>query len=101
MPNRTCFFFFCLAATRLLGAQDVLTEPLKVVADGTAIDVSQGHAAPFVGDFDGDGNPDLLVGQFGDGKLQIFMNIGRREDPKFGAPAWFQASGNEGRVPAG
>ena len=56
----------------------------EVQAAGAApIDVDVGHAAPFVGDFDGDGRPDLLVGQFGDGKLRIYRNAGDAKAPRF------------------
>lgn len=39
--------------------------PVRIEAAGTPIDVTTGHAAPYVYDFDGDGVRDLLVGDFG------------------------------------
>ena len=75
--------------------------PFKVEAGGKPIDVEIGHAAPLVTDFDGDGKFDLLVGQFGDGKLRIYRNTGGNHAPKFGAFAWYQAGGANGKVPAG
>lgn len=48
---------------------DELAAPVRIEAAGKPIDTDTGHAAPFVGDFDGDGVRDLLVGQFGDGIL--------------------------------
>ena len=44
-----------------------LGEGMRLEAGGTPIDVSVGHAAPYVLDFDGDGVRDLLVGEFGEG----------------------------------
>mgnify|MGYP003868443381 CR=1 FL=1 len=78
-----------------------LAPPFRVEAAGQPIDVEIGHAAPLVADFDGDGVRDLLVGQFGSGKLRIYRNTGTDAAPRFGAFAWFQAGGAEGKVPAG
>ena len=73
---------------------------IKLRAAGQPIDVGgQGHAAPFVGDFDGDGVNDLLVGQFDDGKLRVYRNIGTNAEPRFGDFTWFKAG--TGRVPTG
>ncbi|MCI0747754.1 MAG: hypothetical protein L0Y58_20295, partial [Verrucomicrobia subdivision 3 bacterium] len=47
-----------------------LQPPFRVEAGGKPIDVEIGHAAPWVADFNGDGKFDLLVGQFGNGKLR-------------------------------
>ena len=94
-----------LAATTAVAstttATDGLSRPFRVEADGKPIDVDIGHAAPLVADFDGDGHFDLLVGQFGDGKLRIYRNLGDNKNPKFGGFAYFKAGGSEGKVPAG
>ncbi|SVD51510.1 uncharacterized protein METZ01_LOCUS404364, partial [marine metagenome] len=37
--------------------------PVRIEANGKPIDVTTGHAAPYVYDFDGDGTRDLLVGE--------------------------------------
>ena len=42
-----------------------LGSPVRVQASGSPIDVTVGHAAPFLRDMDGDGIRDLLVGEFG------------------------------------
>lgn len=90
------------ALAAFCGAQaGELASPFRVEAAGLPIDVEVGHAAPLVVDFDGDGARDLLVGQFGGGKLRIYRNASTNEAPKLGAFAWFQAGGTEGKVPAG
>ncbi len=84
-----------------LFAAGELAAPFRVEAGGKPIDTDIGHAAPFVADFDGDGIPDLLVGQFGEGKLRIYRNQGTKTDHKFASSAWFKAGGADARVPAG
>ncbi|MFW6125218.1 MAG: FG-GAP repeat domain-containing protein [Pirellulales bacterium] len=102
-----------LAATALLargalgladdapGASQLATVPIKIQAGGEPINVEVGHAAPFVADFDGDGLKDLLVGQFGGGKLRIYANRGTNSQPRFEDFTWFEAGGATGSVPSG
>lgn len=78
-----------------------LQPPFRVAAKDGPIDVNIGHSAPWVADFDGDGISDLLVGQFGEGKLRIYRNKGAKTEPKFDNFAWFQAGGSDGKVPSG
>ena len=75
--------------------------PVRLEAGGKPINVDTGHAAPCFADIDGDGSPELLVGQFDDGKLRVYPNRGTRAAPRFDTFAWFQAGGKEGKVPAG
>lgn len=70
------------------------------MADGQAIDVTVGHAAPCFVDHDGDGLKDLLVGQFGSGQLRIYKNIGKAGAPAFKSFEMFKASGVIGKVPS-
>jgi hypothetical protein len=60
-----------------------------------------GNAAPFVIDFDGDGVPDLMLGQRGECKLRIYRNFGTAKAPKFAASAWFKAGGVDASLPGG
>lgn len=83
------------------GWSDELSPPVRMEAAGKPIDTDVGHAAPFVGDFDGDGKLDLLVGQFGEGSLSVYRNIATNERPVFAAAERFMAGGKEGRVPTG
>lgn len=89
-----------LAVSPALRAQDFDT-PVRISAEGGAIDTEIGHAAPCVYDWNRDGKLDLLVGQFGDGKLRIYLNGGTNEKPAFGAFSWFEAGGAVATVPAG
>jgi hypothetical protein len=88
----------------MLAAADPVTDlaqPVQLCAGGQPINVDMGHAAPFVADLKGDGNMVLLVGQFGQGKLRLYPNIGTKSDPKFDKFEWFQAGGEVVSVPAG
>ena len=76
-------------------------DPVRIKADQNFIDTEIGHAAPFVGDFNGDGLKDLLVGQFGDGHLWIFLNEGSNKEPVLAAGTLFQNGRPEGTVPTG
>ncbi len=87
---------------RPAGLAPDLAPPVHVLAGGQPVDVERdGHAAPAVGDFDGDGKPDLLVGQYDGGKLRVYRNTGTAGAPKLDAYTYFVAGGETGRVPVG
>jgi hypothetical protein len=77
-----------------------LLPPVRLEAEGVVIDTPEvGHAAPFVGDFDGDGVPDLLVGQFDGGLLWIYKNAGTAQAKRLLRGVKFQDGRKEGTVP--
>ncbi len=78
-----------------------LAAPVEVHAGGQPINVDMGHAAPFVADLKGDGQMVLLVGQFDQGKLRLYPNIGTKSEPKFDQFDWLQAGGKVATLPAG
>jgi hypothetical protein len=57
--------------------------PLPIEAAGTPVDV-YGMPSPNVADFDGDGDLDLMCGEFLD-QFTYFENTGSREQPRFAA----------------
>lgn len=65
--------------------------PVKVQAGGKPIDV-YGMPSPNAADFDGDGDLDLLCGEFLDG-FTYFQNIGTRTEPRYAAPRRLTHSG--------
>jgi hypothetical protein len=84
------------------GLDPELSPPVRLEAAGKPIESGDvGHAAPFVGDFDGDGKPDLLVGQFEGGKLTVYRNEGTAREPKLASGQLFKAGADLGVVPAG
>jgi hypothetical protein len=76
-------------------------EPFRVEADGQPIAVeSPGYAAPTMVDLDGDGVPDLVVGQFREGNLQFFRNLASKtETPRFAAGEWLMTEDQRAVVP--
>jgi hypothetical protein len=78
-----------------------LAAGVKIEADGRAIDVSVGHLVPCVADWNGDGLNDLIVGQFSQGKVKLFVNTGSAEEPVLEDAGFMQAGGAEITLPAG
>ena len=71
--------------------------PVRLQADGVPVRVeSPGWAAPCWADIDSDGKKDLLVGQFNQGKIRFYKNLG---GGKLAAGAWLQADGIDAEIP--
>jgi hypothetical protein len=91
-----------LAALGLLGCTALCSAiefapPVRVKAGGAPIRVeAPGFAAPCLADVDGDGVPDLLVGQFHQGKIHFCKGLG---GGKFAKPTFLQADGKPAEVP--
>ncbi|MCC6699030.1 MAG: VCBS repeat-containing protein [Candidatus Hydrogenedentes bacterium] len=62
----------------------VYAEAVRLEADDTPIDV-YGRPCPCIADFDGDGDLDLICGEFRD-EFTYFENVGTRSIPRFAAP---------------
>lgn len=91
-----------LAPVPAQAAAQELLPPIRLQAAGAPIDTPKiGHAAPFVGDFDGDGVQDLLVGQFDGGVLWIYRNEGTNAAPRLAAGVKFKDGDKAGTVPTG
>ena len=93
MLTTTLFVPLLLAAPQ--GPQ--FEAPVRMRAGDSPIKVeAPGYAAPCWQDADGDGKPDLVVGQFHDGKIAIYKNLG---GGKLAARTWLQAEGANAEVP--
>lgn len=72
------------------------SEPVKVEAAGKPIDV-YGMPSPNFGDWDGDGDFDLICGEFLD-RFTYFKNIGTRTNPEYAEGIYLQNEGNDLRM---
>jgi len=79
-----------------------LAPPVRLQADGKPIDIGSlsniAHAGPWLGDYDGDGDRDLLVGDF-PGYFWRFDNVGTDAAPKFTSKGKLQAGGKDAKTP--
>lgn len=88
-------------AATALAASSIFEAPVRLKAGDDYIDVEIGHAAPYMYDIDGDGVRDLLVGQFGQGRLRVYKNIGTTDSPKYDGFEYLKAGHEYGTVPSG
>src|SRR6476469_11014644 len=80
-----------------LAAADEFQSPFRLQGDGAPVRVENpGYAAPCWADIDGDGKKDLLVGQFAQGKIRVYKNMG---EGKLAAGEWLRAEGVMAEVP--
>jgi hypothetical protein len=80
---------------------DNLARPVPIEVDGKPLVRDGGAGYPFVGDFDRDGLPDLLLGSTRDGRLLVYRNAGTATSPRLTAPQWFDDAVPSARIPAG
>jgi len=91
-----------LLAAACLAQTPVFAPPVAIEANGTPINVGYGgNASPFIVDWDGDGKQDLLLGQYDQGKVRFYANIGTNFDPVFGDFVYLQADGVDISVSSG
>jgi hypothetical protein len=77
-----------------------LDSPVRLKAGEAYIDTSKhvAHTGPLLHDWDADGKPDLLVGNFA-GHIQYFRNTGTRHAPLFEDKGLLQADGETLKIP--
>src|SRR5262245_5878034 len=102
-----------LRVTAAAGDAAYLAPPVAVSVGGVPIDRPNDddwHSSPWVGDFDGDGKLDLLVGQgygkleggkWQGGRLRIYRNLGGKAEPRLAEPVWFHDKVPSGTLPNG
>ncbi len=79
-----------------------LSPPVRLEADGEPINIGKlssiAHAGPSIADVDGDGDRDLLVGDF-PGYFWLFDNKGTEEKPVYTGKGKLQAGGEDAKTP--
>jgi len=79
----------------LFAETPVFELPVPIQANGVDINVGYGgNASPFMIDWDGDANQDLLLGQFDQGRIRFYSNTGANYSPTFGDFVYLQAGGS-------
>jgi hypothetical protein len=88
---------WCMLGSTL--AADELLPPVRLTANGQVIDTGPnwGHSSPCLEDVDGDGRPDLVLGDFA-GKFRIYRNLGDQTTPEFAEADFLQAAGEPASV---
>jgi hypothetical protein len=74
--------------------------PYSVYDGVNPIDVSY-YAAPVMYDWDGDGNKDLICGEYDGGYIRFYRNIGADSSPEFNGYEYLSASGSQITLPYG
>jgi hypothetical protein len=77
------------------GSRFSAPERLKAAGGWVKVE-APGYAAPCWADLDGDGNKDLIVGQFAGGRMRVYRNLG---EGKLGEGTWLEAGGKVAEVP--
>lgn len=79
---------------RLLLSAPSLLAGVQLQADGQTIAVDGGESVPYVVDWTNDGKKDLLVGQFTEGNVHLFSNIGTDSNPVLTSSGLIESSGS-------
>jgi len=78
-----------------------VSEPVALLSDGRPIELPYRSLFPFVGDLDGDGRDELLLGTPDSGRLKVFPILGSHGRRVLGTPSWFDEKVPDGRIPKG
>jgi hypothetical protein len=89
-----------VCAGPLVAQQAQFAPPVRLKAGDELIDTANytAHAGPLVTDFDADGKPDLLVGNFA-GHIQVYKNVGTRAEPVYEDKGLLEVNGEPAKVP--
>jgi len=95
--RRTLLSTVLIASGLAVGSAAEFQSPFRLEGGGTPVRVeSPGYACPCWADIDRDGKKDLLVGQFSQGKIKVYKNLGGN---KLAAGQWLKADAIDAEIP--
>ncbi len=100
MRNLSVLVTVAFLAPLALGLTPRFTSPEQVEDGGVPIDVGY-YGSPAMSDWNLDGAKDLVLGQFDQGKIRLYLNTGPDTAPQFNGYTFFQAGGNDITLPYG
>lgn len=100
MSKISCLVMASAVLVMLQAQAPVFENGLFINDNSTPIDVGI-YSAPFVYDWNGDGNKDLLVGQLDLGKIRLYRNLGTNNNPSFNGFSFVQADAADISLPVG
>ncbi len=74
--------------------EPVFRAGVKIEANGLALDIGR-YSVPNVCDWNNDGKKDLLIGQFLEGKVRLYLNHGTDSSPVFTTFTFLEADGED------
>ena len=85
--------FLLLIGVAFSYAQAPLFEdPVYLTCRGAVIDVGN-YGSPFMYDWNRDNKKDLIVGQFDNGNVRLYLNTGEHYSPSFSSFSYLRAGG--------
>ena len=90
----------CALVTLAFTQTPVFRGPDTICSGGSPIDLSY-YGAPVMYDWDGDGNKDLICGEFDGGYMRYYRNTGADSSPEFNGYEYLSASGSQITLPYG
>lgn len=108
-PEEVDFMVARLELRKKFQTTGELESPVRLEADGVPIDIglqqagvkvgsALAHAGPTIADVDGDGDRDLLVGDY-PGYFWFFENVNDDDNPSYVAKGKLQAGGEDAETP--
>lgn len=83
-----------------LGVTPRFASPELVKDAGVPIDVGN-YGSPAMYDWNLDGAKDLILGQFTQGKIRLYLNTGPDSAPEFDGYTFFKSGGSDITLPSG
>lgn len=97
---RTCLILMCVLATLVFAQAPRFIGPETLYSAGAPIQVSY-YGSPVMTDWNGDGNKDLICGEYNGGYIRFYPNTGPDSSPVFNGFQYLAASDSQITLPYG